>query len=245
MLYPLSFRWLRRVCTTGILLLMLLPSLAFGLSANGPFFGWVSVGSECKAYSGYCELKRSRSGSWAHLKYIYPADGYSSYEIALSAGTHEFKFETYDVGPRGPILRRTETLTVVVPTTAPTVSFVTVPSTASGAIDIKWGRVIGAAEYTVQESKNNGTWRTLITGPATDFGSVNQDLMYSSTNVQPGSYRYRVKACRGTQCTAYKTSSTVTVTDPNEHPESRVIFIHTDLLGSPAAETDINGNLLQ
>ncbi len=65
------------------------------------------------------------------------------------------------------------------------------------------------------------------------------------TEKKIGSYRYRARVCvSGLEvCTKFSEVLTVYVENRNDS-ESRVIFIHTDLLGSPASETDESGDIL-
>ena len=103
-------------------------------------------------------------------------------------------------------------------------------------VTLSWNQVYAATKYVLEQQRNGGSWTSLYSGSATS----------KSTNLSatPGLYYFRVKACNTTECSAYTLSGqTQSVLGAPNSNKSRVIYIHTDLLGSPTAETDENGNL--
>jgi hypothetical protein len=111
-----------------------------------------------------------------------------------------------------------------------------------GSIDISWtGLNRGPIPHTLEVSKNGGSW-VLVSRTAS--------TSYTQNSLSSGSYQYRVSEgkrplygpYRSTQSNAGPRysflSNNVIISSP------KTIFIHTDLLGTPVAETDINGDLL-
>lgn len=124
-------------------------------------------------------------------------------------------------------------------TAPPAPAVLTSPSNTNGwSVPLSWTLVAGAS-YVVEEQKNStGAWTAGYTGSATSITLVvNTDHSY-------GAYYFRVKACIGVECSGYTYSGQTMVI--NQAPDSssrRVIYVHTDLLGSPSAETNAAGNL--
>lgn len=98
------------------------------------------------------------------------------------------------------------------------------------------------ANTTASTGSHTLTWSSTNTYYGTNIyengvkidGSTNS--RYSITGKANGTYNYYVDTCYQT-CTR---SNTVAVT---VNRGKKVIFVHTDLLGSPVAETDKNGNV--
>jgi len=97
----------------------------------------------------------------------------------------------------------TQSTSVLLP--PPTPATISVPSTSSGAVSVGWASASTATSYTLQHQLNGGSWSTVFTGNATST---------SVSETTSGSYAYRVEACNGGGCGAYKASGTVTVTIP-------------------------------
>jgi len=97
----------------------------------------------------------------------------------------------------------TQSTSVLLP--PPTPATISVPSTSSGAVSVSWASASTATSYTLQHQLNGGSWSTVFTGNATST---------SVSETTSGSYAYRVEACNGGGCSAYKSSGTVTVTIP-------------------------------
>lgn len=111
-------------------------------------------------------------------------------------------------------------------------------------ITFTWEAVTGASHYQMQENIN-GQW-TNVKSPVSGTEMV-------MASVQEGMHKFRVGSCieeiAGTiHCESAGLFSQELHFDPfadDTINKRRVIFIHTDLLGSPAAETDSNGEVLQ
>lgn len=93
--------------------------------------------------------------------------------------------------------------------------------------------------YRLYVSKNGGSWTTVVLQNA-------YTLSHAVVGQTNGSYQYSVKACTFYQCSPEKFSNTVVVgaAPPPPPSSNQVIFIHTDLLGTPSVETDENGDVL-
>ncbi|WP_146027196.1 hypothetical protein [Bowmanella denitrificans] len=105
---------------------------------------------------------------------------------------------------------------------------------ASQDFTLVWDAVTGASHYRVEE-KINGSWQVLTPQTA---------LSITFSNRATGKYRFRVGGCVqepganlhcGSSVAIY--SNEVEVDTSKGSGERRVIFVHTDLLGNPAAET--------
>jgi hypothetical protein len=85
-----------------------------------------------------------------------------------------------------------------------------VPSSdADGSFTLTWTRSYGGASYyRIYESANQANFRLISTGNVSSSASS-----YSVTQRSAGSYRYRVKACGDTQCSAWSESSQVVNVD--------------------------------
>ena len=91
-------------------------------------------------------------------------------------------------------------------------SSINVPSSSTtGSFTISWGQVTTATSYTLQESVNNGAWSTVASPTAAN---------YSRTGRANGSYKYQVRACNASGCSAWRASSTITVLMPPPVPAS-------------------------
>jgi len=104
-------------------------------------------------------------------------------------------------------------------------------TSTDGSIAINWAASSNATYYKLQEKKNTGGWSALT--------NHTTSRRYSRTGRADANYTYRVTACNTAGCDNYwRTSNTVKVSSKT------VIFIHTDLLGSPIVETNANGAVL-
>lgn len=97
---------------------------------------------------------------------------------------------------------------------------------------MQWSSVTGASFYVLEQIKSGGAYAEVYRGT---------EVIYAAL-VDPGSYKFRVKACKNTaECSGYHESAAVNVISTTPNSSRRVIFLHTDLLGSPAAETTEDG----
>lgn len=116
------------------------------------------------------------------------------------------------------------------------------PNLASaGKLTLTWDSVSSASHYQV-EMQVDGAWEVQTEDPIalTEF---------ETEELEPDAYTFRVSGCieepsvtiHCGDAIANYAEGTFTLADSTQR---RVIFIHTDLLGSPAAETDKNGEEL-
>ena len=110
----------------------------------------------------------------------------------------------------------------------------TVPATdIDGNFVVKWSRPVGSTTYVLQSRSSSGNWGTIYTGDEVIYPAI----------FEPGQYQFQIKACtNNTICSEFRESSLMTVTGSTPKTTRRVVFIHSDLLGSPAAETNEQGN---
>ncbi|WP_102796425.1 hypothetical protein [Bowmanella denitrificans] len=108
----------------------------------------------------------------------------------------------------------------------------------SADFTLVWEPVTGASHYKVQE-KVNGTWQD-----ASSSAPYQTALSFAVKGRNTGKFTFRVGGCVqepgvavhcGEQVAVY--SNELTVDASKNTGERRVIFVHTDLLGNPAAET--------
>ena len=97
---------------------------------------------------------------------------------------------------------------------------------------VEWSAVVEADVYQLEQSVDAGlTWQLLETSTV---------LFKEFNNAAPGDYTYRVSACRVNQdCGLPSIETSISVQPQNK--TRKIIFIHTDLLGSPVAETNEKG----
>lgn len=96
-------------------------------------------------------------------------------------------------------------------------SSITVPSTDNnGSYTISWGEPPTVAnKFELQESKNGGSW-SLIATLYLEFG-------YTVSGRGDGTYKYRVRACRSSDCSSYRTSgNTIVANKPGVPPSISV-----------------------
>ncbi len=83
-----------------------------------------------------------------------------------------------------------------------------VSSTNSLSFPISWGAVSGACQYVLERRVGNGAWVNRLTG---NFTSLSEDV----SQIGPGQYAYRVKACNSSdnqsECSAFSPIATVNV----------------------------------
>ena len=113
---------------------------------------------------------------------------------------------------------------------------------STGTITVSWGAASGTIHnYQLEESRNGGTYTHVYTGTLR--------TATLTSRIQGSSYRYRVRASAGShglyQYSDWRVAAPVNVPIAPPPPGSRVIYIHTDLLGSPVAESNEAGELEQ
>lgn len=103
---------------------------------------------------------------------------------------------------------------------------------ATGNYSVAWGSALRAETYELAEEFNTTGWSA--------FGAQGNVLARAYSGKGDGLYRYRVRACNANGCGPVVTSSYLVI---DRTPGRQVRFIHTDVLGSPAVETDETGSL--
>lgn len=100
-------------------------------------------------------------------------------------------------------------------------------------------------EYRIYESTDNGvTW--VYTSYISRAAGLQPPFISIRTNSDIGTYQYKAKICLndvGTAEVCSRFSEVVTVSVVESIGSPRVIYIHTDLLGSPVAESDQQGRV--
>jgi hypothetical protein len=186
-----------------------------------------------------------------------PANGSRTF-VKTESGIYNYAIKNCTYGQNG-LLNCNEiddTESISVSLTAVPSPVLDAPLTSNtGEYSVTWTSVSGALTYKVYENDN------LIQNSSRTFINF-QD----ATRKNSGTYEYKVKACI-LACSEYSNIKTTLVTAISSNSSSstsshnslssfssssasgvispldrRVIFIHTDLLGSPAAETDMEGN---
>ena len=93
---------------------------------------------------------------------------------------------------------------------------------------LSWNAIEHASRYEVQGLNAQGQWVSIV---ITEYSSVFMDSQFD------GYSTFRVKACSYTSCSNAGHYS-------DTFHKRKIIFIHTDILGTPIAETDQNGDVL-
>ncbi|NVK54487.1 MAG: Ig-like domain-containing protein [Alteromonadaceae bacterium] len=132
-------------------------------------------------------------------------------------------------------------------------------SLESGAPCFSWQPAEGATHYTIQLSSDSAfrpeskQWVNIdLTSTNVCWGSdfvANSAAGSTPLNLTPGStYFWRIKAIAANHTATTTTSNgnfTISAPSGGSENERKVIFIHTDLLGSPIVETDEQGSVYQ
>ncbi|MCG9769375.1 fibronectin type III domain-containing protein [Pseudoalteromonas sp. CO348] len=95
-------------------------------------------------------------------------------------------------------------------------------------IEITWSVVRRALNYVFEVKVDNGKWLNR------EVYTVNT---ITESALKPQLYSYRVKACNNDGCSGWSHSNQVKVEDKPLQLK-KTVFIHTDLLGSPVAESN-------
>ncbi len=165
------------------------------------------------------------NGSWVTLSSALTGLSYN--RTSRITGRYLYRIRAYNASGWGGF-RQSTAVTVLSPPDAPAVITVSTEQIVEGSIQITWSTAPTASSYTLQERRNANSWQNITTQSSRAFSRYRSD----------GEYIYRVKACNISGCSNWQTSINVTV-----RLEKQVIFIHTDLLGSPAAESNMNGDI--
>lgn len=129
-------------------------------------------------------------------------------------------------------LSDTETFIVTVNLSPPS-ALVAPANDIDGHFPVKWEPSDGASYYVLEQRESAGQWIQVYEG---------SELIYPAA-LTTGSFMFQVKACAiSSMCSAHKVSNVISVSGSQVKTNRRVVFVHTDLLGSPAAETNEQGN---
>ncbi|NQZ09585.1 MAG: Ig-like domain-containing protein [Algicola sp.] len=150
-------------------------------------------------------------------------------------GTDSFTYWAQDTqGAYSGLTQVSLTINAVILTPAkPTITLV---NAATGRLTLSWAAQANASKYTLQEafcgtSCNSLTWQTLASNTSA--------LTLNRTVNSGGIWAYRILACTSNYiCSGYSDMATSQI---NRIP---VVFIHSDLLGTPVAHTNEAGDLL-
>ena len=99
----------------------------------------------------------------------------------------------------------TKTVTVSIPPPVPNPLTVSSTASSTGDYTVSWGVSAGATSYQLQEQDDGETWPTVYTG------LLRTASIATDTN---GVYSYRAQACKGTVCSDWTETGSVTVTIP-------------------------------
>ncbi len=170
--------------------------------------------------------------------------------IKSTNGTYKFVLQEYDdsttpADSNVPIITelvRSEEITVEVEITGIPANMLLPENTISSYINTRWDIANGDVSHYEAERrfiKGDGTWSNW------DNYYIGPDSAAKSSSMTLGEWEFRVKACNAEDCSEYRYGShSVEVKRPPPGSFSgKVIFIHTDLLGSPVAETDVKGDV--
>jgi hypothetical protein len=102
-------------------------------------------------------------------------------------------------------------------------------STVNGVSTLSWSDVEHASKFQIHALNSQGQWVVITTTESLSLTLAGNNAGYSS---------FRVVACNYSTCANTGSwSETIYLITPVRN----IIFIHTDLLGSPVAETDLDG----
>ncbi|MBU2870415.1 chitinase N-terminal domain-containing protein [Colwellia sp. E2M01] len=126
---------------------------------------------------------------------------------------------------------------LLIPGTPPSLE---TPTENVGISTVKWGKssnMVPSAYYKLSRKRAAGSYTKVYEGIETSFRDT--------TTSASGTHTYEIKACIKSDAKEYCSEGRTTTTSrKNTQTQKRVIYIHSDLLGSPAAETDENGEIL-
>ncbi len=172
------------------------------------------------------QLQESKdNGSWVTLSSALTGVSYN--RTGRITGSYLYRIRAYNASGWGSF-RQSTAVTVLSPPDVPAVITVLAEQIVEGSIQITWSTSPTASSYTLQERRDANSWQNITTQSSSSLSRYRSD----------GDYIYRVKACNISGCSNWQTSKSVAV-----RLEKQIIFIHTDLLGSPTAESNMNGDI--
>ncbi|MFT4257598.1 MAG: hypothetical protein QM599_11650 [Pseudoxanthomonas sp.] len=157
---------------------------------------WTSV----SAATRYELEQRKDAGSWSN---IYNSTGTSIALTGQVAGSYDHRVRACNTG--GCSDWSAYATTTVIASTLGTPSLTVSPTVASQGetLYVSWTSVSGATQYTLERSRNGGSYTSVYSGTATSTS-----LVTGATGV----WSYRVKACNTNGCGSYSGAIEVSVT---------------------------------
>lgn len=213
-----------------VLSLFVNPSSALASNLSAPAYsdGSVSVIWHCY-FNSFCNLQReTSSGAWAHVT-RFGRRTRGAYTLNLPVGTHRIRLELWDQGgSSAPIVRSREIVTTTVIGELDSVSNIEVPeSSYDGMFKVKWTSVELAGRYELEVKKDNGAWVSEYSGGALEH----------RVELADGDYLFRVRACLGSVCSLYSSSSLVFVT-PEPEADDNTSNSHIPFKATPSLVSD-------
>jgi len=189
-------------------------SVPAGTNVTGSYsVSWTAISGA----TSYTLQEQLNGGSWsASYSGSLTSQGYSG----KGNGTYGYQVQACNAGGCSG-WSATQSITVFLPPPAP--ASITAPATSSGSLTVSWAGASTATSYTLQHQKDGSAWSSLYSGSATS------EVV---TETATGSYAYRVAACNTSGCSAYNTSSAVTVTIPPSSAPTLSVPAGTNVTGS-------------
>ncbi len=162
------------------------------LSSAKNAYGYVKISWEkVSGASKYVVYRKSGSGSWKKLG----STTSTSYKdkTAASGKKYTYTVKSYQTGG----------LYSSFDSTGKSVTYVEAPddvklSNTSKGVKLKWGKVSGATKYVVYRKSGSGSWSKL--------GTVTTNSYVDKTSKSGKTYKYMVKAYKGSAASSYKSS---------------------------------------
>src|SRR5690606_5302950 len=193
-----------RTSTTTTVTLSAAPGVPSSIStpssdSDGSFT--VSWGASSGTVTSYVLEQQKDGGAYTQ---IYSGTTRSHAVSGLTGGSYRFRVKGCN-GANCSSYRTSSTTTVTAPTGPGVPSSITAPATDSdGAFTVSWGTAAGTVtNYVLEQQKDGGGFTQIYSGTGTSN---------SVSGLTAGSYVFRVKACNGSSCGDYRTSSGTTVT---------------------------------
>lgn len=149
--------------------------------------------------TSYTLQEQVNGGAWST---IYTGSSTSMARSGKGDGSYGYQVEACNAGGCSG-WSAAASVSVLLPPPAP--ASLSVPASNNNSAAVSWPAASTATGYTLQQAFNGGAWSTIYSGAA---------LAYTATETASGSYAFRVQACNAGGCSAYTTSSGVTVTVP-------------------------------
>jgi hypothetical protein len=193
-------------CSTG-----LNQSISVELYVGGPSGTGTHIGTYTADAASEPAVASSCQTSGSNYRFSIPLDATTR---AQYTGQDIYMYGDSPVGNNNNELDGSGQYTVPANPVAPDApASVSVPSSSTtGAVTVSWSPTLNTLSYVLQQSADGGgTWAQVYSGNSKSF---------AITGLGDGSYTYRVEACNDTGCSAFTSSSTLTVLLPPPAPAS-------------------------